>query len=357
MKLPMWVAVVAALVALLAMESSSLCRFALIMCALCVTLAVAQTTESRAGTGDLAKLFEALAACKPSGTLKTIWLVRHTRSHQNSSESLFQSKSPLRKAQGLWGMMSGFNAPPSEKGWLMLRARAPLLSQWLANAGCEITFYSPLARAAATHAALCSKLAVHHMPLDFLKEQGRREHLWAKFGKRVRWFHSFLAALPVATAAFIGHSKFFRLLIFGNTKDQKGLGYIMGNVDMWRVDVVWAGGSITPTYTVREVFTTIDTLVYNSPVELATLGALITLGAVVHVEPAPPGGRPVSEAVTGVTADRLATALGEVLAERATGARIEVDAHWNRWVHATPGWPGVDESIEALRKLVLEPTK
>lgn len=320
--------------------------------ALALVLALAAGVGHPAGTGDPGELNEALATCAPRGRLKTLWLVRHTRSKQNSGQSWFSSDefkgSLLKRARGLWTMVTGFDAPPSSNGWAMLRSRAPALTPRLAAAGIDVAFYSPLVRAAATHRLVLGDLPMAHVPLRFLVEQGRREHAWADFGARVRFFEAaFLTRLPVPTVALVGHSKFFRVLLFGSKSDKRGFGYLLGNVDAWRVELDWGEAKdahpARPAYRVVEVHTTADALHCNGAVELASFGALVARGAFVHVAP-PPDGAPPTPALGGAE-------LGRVLVERVRAERAAVEAHWA--AHVPTGYPSVDESIAALGTLAM----
>ena len=138
--------------------------FALLTILVALLVASLLAPRQEYGHGDSAELRAALAACAsgngdadtgsdPATRLRTLWLVRHTRSEQNSGQTSFKSESYLERMRGLWAMVTGFDAPPSGNGWKMLRARAARLAPQLAGAGIELAFYSPLVRAAATHQA------------------------------------------------------------------------------------------------------------------------------------------------------------------------------------------------------------
>ena len=194
----------------------------LVLASICIILAVCVIAMQsmpawarRRTRTDVDAVMAGLEAVDSGGSrLRTLWLTRHTRSQQNSAEDVFKTAD---KVAGLWGMLTGFDAPPSKRGWEMLEARAPTLqSEVLTNAGLQAIFFSPLLRAAATHDAVAGDVDALHRATAVLEEKRLYEILLgssALFEERVATFEAaVLRRLSLETVGLVGHSKFFRQL-------------------------------------------------------------------------------------------------------------------------------------------------
>jgi len=252
--------------------------------------------DSRELRNALARLSDRPASHNSADRPKTVYLVRHTRSEQNSGARQY---SEGECCLGIYKMATGFDAPPSKRGFGMLADRAEPMGNFLAPK-VEGVFFSPLKRAEITKTAMFGEYEGAppagvaeaetspaspkplQMPLWFLKERSKRETCGptCHLADRVRRFEfEFLRRVPMNTFALVGHSVFFRQLVFGSMHPGEA-GLLMGNVDAWCVEVppLDEPDSLC---TLRAVYTTNETL-EAMPQTLDGLFDLIHLALLVH---------------------------------------------------------------------------
>mmetsp|Transcript_62963 Transcript_62963/g.172566 ORF Transcript_62963/g.172566 Transcript_62963/m.172566 type:complete len:416 (+) Transcript_62963:2897-4144(+) len=266
------------------------------------------------GVGDSRELRDVLASLPTrdgdgsdgdngGGKSKIVYLVRHTRSEQNSGARQFTEG---HCCLGFYKMACGFDAPPSKRGFEMLEERATPVGNFL-TPRVECVFFSPLKRAEVTKTAVfgeyegapkdTSAVEVEvevegggnqtiekppQVPLWFLKERSKRETCGPSchLSNRVHRFDvEFLRRVPMDTFALVGHSVFFRQLVFGSMHPGEA-GLLMGNIDTWCIEVPPLDEpEARPT--LRATYTTNETL-EAMPQTLDGLIDLIHLALLVH---------------------------------------------------------------------------
>lgn len=306
------------------------------------------------GVGSSAELKNALAAFSGQTSShqkpKTVWLVRHTRSEQNSGERLFEEGECWK---GLTKMLCGFDAPPSQRGYDILKTRRGLGDKLKPRL--EVIFYSPLKRAKETKDALFGLKGENQFQMDFIKEKTRREHCscW-RLDKRVRRFElEFLRAVPLNEFALVGHSIFFRQLVFG-TRHTGDAGFLMGNVDIWRVEVPEGSAPIR----LLATYTTCGTLTPNKEkakelIDLVHLGRMVvSQGVEVHCDYFVPSN--VNQATQGADVD----AWRGLVADGLEGLSSTVHAEMETSLEAEGvTWKEAVEAFAALSRSSVSPTE
>jgi len=215
----------------------------LLLLVICASLAVTMTSATtEPGT----------TACDDSSQKKTIYLIRHAESLENSRMASFKnvaysltrfclpSSKDVSHAFPLWNMPAHVDSHVSDFGRQQIEHMAAVLEQsdFVRHHKIQLVAHSPLLRARDTCEGMLKCLAPdmktdlveHVVELDLLKERTPLEWMPGNYGslvKRLRALEDWIVAQPQTIIALVGHSQFFKALL--------ELDYKFGNCDVMEV--------------------------------------------------------------------------------------------------------------------------